>query len=128
MQLVLKLLVTLIIAFFIIVGLVITFNPAGFLIKPDVALVPDGAAGLSFARSVIGGHFLGMALLSIYSLRKRANTVFYLMGGCVSFIVLGRFVGLIMDGFNPNIVGGLILEISVMTILYATGRFLQPQD
>jgi len=104
------------------------FNPAGFMTQSDVALVPDGVVGLSFARSVIGGHFLGMALLSIYSLRKCLNTFFYLMRGCVTFIVLGRVVSLIMDGYHSNIVGGLILEILIMTVLYTAGRFLQPQD
>jgi hypothetical protein len=128
MQLTLEIVVVLIAVSFAAVGLGFMFIPATVMSQPGFSVVPDGVAGLSTARSILGGHFIAMASLCIYSLRKRANDVLYGLGVIVSFVVLGRLISLIMDGFNTNALGGLVIETLVLTGLFAAGRLLQAHD
>ena len=119
MQLMLKIVVVLITVFFAAVGLGFMLIPATVMSRPDFSLVPDGVAGLSTARSILGGHFIAMALLCIYSLRKRANNILYGLAVVVALVALGRFISLILDGFNANALGGLVVEVLVLTGLLA---------
>ena len=85
----------------------------------NFAVEPQGTAGLSTIRSVMGGLFLSSVALLVIGLTTGQTlgyvAVAILMGG----IAAGRIVGLLADGFDRAVLPPLIVELVIAAVLMA---------
>ena len=81
-----------------------------------LAIQPEGPAGLNTMRGFLGGLFIGSAVLLIAGLAT-GNTIFFLaVATNMSIVVLGRFLGIVVDGYDKRITVPLVAEIVMVTI------------
>ena len=125
MQLFLKVAAGLVTAMFFFLGLSAYFDPAGILAQGAFAWQPDGIAGLSGARSVIGGHFLGLAVVAVYGFMTSQYKLFYVIAVSELLIAGGRFLSLGLDGYDARIVAPLIIELIMAGTMFACGYLLK---
>jgi hypothetical protein len=116
----LKLLIGLISLVMTIAWLRIMIAPMG--LAERLAMNPDVPLGLNSVRSFVGGYVLCAAVFSFLALGK-AEKQWLLVPLCL-FVgsAIGRTTGLVIDGFHPNIVGSIILEIVLIAVTIAAFR------
>ncbi len=105
-----------------IVWLRIMIAPVGF--AEGIAVIPEVPFGLNNIRSMAGGFVGGIAIFSFLTL-KTGDKQWLL--GLLCFLaaaLIGRTCGLIMDGFHQKIVGGMVVEIVLITLTFAAYRKL----
>ena len=125
MQLFLKIAAGLVTAMFLFLGLSAALDPAGILAQGAFAWEPDGIAGLSGARSVIAGHFLGLAVVAVYAFVTAQYKLFHVVAISELLIAAGRFLSLGLDGYDERIVAPLIIELLMAGIMFCSGYFLK---
>lgn len=123
MQIVLKVAAGLMVVAFLLLGLAAYFNPAQIIADNAFAWTPDGIAGLSGARAVIGGHFLGLGLITGYGFLKGRFGYFYVIAVSEMMIALGRVISLVLDGYDERVILPLIIEVVFASVAFCVARF-----
>ncbi|WP_108651171.1 DUF4345 family protein [Dongshaea marina] len=76
----------------------------------------QGATGLNSIRGFLGGLYLGSSILLAAGLAT-GNTLFFLaVATTMGTAVIGRLVGIAMDGLDKKVIAPLIAEIVMVTI------------
>ena len=127
MQLTLKILAILLTLIFFALGLSAFIDPATALVGPAFAWSPDGIAGLSAGRGILGGQYLALGLVAAYALAKSEYKLLYVPALSESMIVLGRLVSLGVDGFDQRMLVPLLVEITIAVGLFFAAKLLRPQ-
>lgn len=127
MQLTLRILAILLTLIFFALGISALVNPATALEGPAFAWSPDGIAGLSAGRGVLGGHFLSLGLVAVYALVKSEYKLLYVLALSELMIVAGRLVSLGVDGLDQRMLLPLAIEIIMAAGMFCAAKFLQPR-
>lgn len=127
MQLTLKILAILLTLIFFALGLSAFIDPAAALVGPAFAWLPDGIAGLSAGRGILGGQYLALGLVAVYALVKSDYKFLYVPALSEFMIVLGRLVSLGVDGFDERTLAPMLVEIVMAAGMFCAARFLRPQ-
>ena len=117
MKIVLKVLVALISLLFVVLWL-------RWMLQPEVmagewALAATGPAGINNLRGDIGGLFLTAAVFcGLWLVRGDAA---WLRAAAVAMccVLLGRVIGLLVEGFNPASMASAVLEAIFVTVFLA---------
>ena len=92
----------------LVLGATAMFDPTGMI--EQLAIDPQGLHGLNTIRGDIGGYMIGIAFMMIAGLWTK-NTGFFIATAIImSTILLGRFIGLAIDGFEASVVPPIIVE------------------
>ena len=81
-----------------------------------LAVEPDGPAGLNTIRGFLGGLFLGSSIVLATGLATGNTTFFLAVATVMSVVVVGRFVGIAVDGFDKKVVFPLVAELVMVMI------------
>ena len=127
MQLTLKILAILLTLIFFALGLSAFIDPATALAGPAFAWSPDGIAGLSAGRGILGGQYLALGLVATYALVKSELRLLYVPALSELMIVTGRLVSLGVDGFDQRMLIPLSVEIVIAVGMFCAAKFLRPQ-
>ncbi|MHC4234037.1 MAG: DUF4345 family protein [Planctomycetota bacterium] len=101
-------------SFLVGLGALTMFAPksmVGFL-----AVEPAGPAGLNTIRGFLGGLFLGSSVVLATGLATGNTTFFLAVATTMSVVVVGRFVGIAVDGFDKKVLFPLVLEMVMVAI------------
>ena len=126
MQLTLKILAILLTLGFLALGLSALLSPESALVGPAFAWSPDGVAGLSAGRGVLGGHFLSLGMVAVYALVKSEYKLLYVLALSELMIVVGRLLSLGIDGFDQRMLMPLVIEVIMAAGMFCAAKFLQP--
>ena len=85
-----------------------------------LAIEPEGPAGLNTIRGFLGGLFIGSSIVLITGLVTGNKTFFLAVATTMSVVVIGRLVGIAIDGFNKKVLFPLIAEILMVTFFFVT--------
>lgn len=127
MQLTLKILAILLTLIFFALGLSAFLDPATALEGPAFAWSPDGIAGLSAGRGILGGQYLALGLVAVYALVKSEFRLLYVPALSEFMIVTGRLVSLGIDGYDQRMLIPLIVEIIIAAGMFCAAKFLRPR-
>ena len=127
MQLTLKILAILLTLILFALGLSAFIDPATALAGPAFAWSPDGIAGLSAGRGILGGQYLALGLVATYALVKSEFRFLYVPALSELMIVTGRLVSLGVDGFDQRMLIPLSVEIVIAVGMFCATKFLRPQ-
>ena len=127
MQLTLKILAGLFTLIFFALGLSAFLDPITALAGPAFAWSPDGIAGLSAGRGILGGQYLTLALVAAYALAKSEFKLLYVPALAEFMIVLGRTVSLSIDGFDERMLVALAVESIIAAGMFCAAKFLHPR-
>jgi hypothetical protein len=127
LQLALRILTILLVTIFVVLGMSAYIDPAAMLAGDAFAWSPDGIAGLSSGRAVLGGHFLGLALVAVYAFVKSEHKLFYVLAISEFMIATGRLISLAFDGFDERVLFPLGVELFMATAMFSAAKFLQPR-
>ena len=127
MILALRVLTALFVVLLFALGLRAFVDPVTMLAEDAFAWSPDGVAGLSAGRAVLGGHFLGFGLVAVYAFVKSQYELLYVLAVGESMIVIGRLISLVVDGSDPRVLTPLGVEVVLATVMFAAARFLPPR-
>jgi ribonuclease Z len=103
---------------FLALGLMLMFAPARQ--TAQFALLAAGSAGLSTLRGDLGGLFLGMAAFTLAGAIRASARWLAVPAVFLSFIILGRLLGLLRDGRSSDSVQALLLELVLIAVLLLT--------
>ena len=81
-----------------------------------LALRPEGPAGLNTMRGFLGGLFIGSSIVLATGLATGDTTFFLAVASVMGVVVVGRFVGIAVDGFDKRVVFPLVAEVVMVTI------------
>lgn len=95
-------------------GLASMFNAESLL--PKWGLLVTDANGLSTVRSIIGGLLVGSALQILVGFYNSNTTWLLASAMLMAVVIVGRLIGLFLDGFHSAIVGPTIYEIIVLAL------------
>ncbi|WP_051303549.1 DUF4345 family protein [Psychromonas aquimarina] len=96
-------------------GIKTMFSPKSMVEILDIEI--ETAAGLNTVRGFLGGLFIGSSTLLAAGLIT-ANTTFILsVAITMSAVVIGRCVGIVIDGYNKKVLFPLAAEI-IMTAAF----------
>jgi hypothetical protein len=98
-------------------GAAALLQPAWMLDTLDLS--PDGVVGLSTVRADIGGLLLATGVVSGLALVRPTGTYGWVAAGLMGSLVLGRLVGLGLDGTHPDLAGPLAFEVGMLGLLLA---------
>jgi ribonuclease Z len=118
MQTVLRYLSGLVGLFFLALGVMFLFSPAGQ--TATFALLPSGNTGLSTLRGDVAGLFLGIALFSLLGAIRGSAGLLAVPAGFLSFIIFGRLLNLTLDGRSTAAIQAMLIEIAMLAILVFT--------
>ncbi len=127
MQLALKIFALLLALIFFALGLSAFIDPATALVGPAFAWLPDGIAGLSAGRGILGGQYLALGLVSAYALTKKEYKLLYVPALSEFMIVVGRLVSLGVDGFDERTLVPMLVEMVIAVGMFCAAKFLRPQ-
>lgn len=96
-------------------GMTSMFVPAKMV--KNFSVEPIGTAGLSTIRSVAGGLFLASFGLIAFGLATGQTESYLAVAILMAAVVIGRFVGLAVDGFDKSVVPPIIVELVIISIL-----------
>jgi len=99
---------------FLVLGLMLLLAPGRM--TGQFAVFPAGSAGFSTLRGDLGGLFLGMALFAFLGAIGAADRWLTVPAVFLLFIVLGRIVNLLLDGYSRESAQLLVLELVLITI------------
>lgn len=125
MQLVLKMLAISGIIGLLTLGLSAYFVPALIYTNSAFSWSPDGIAGMSGTRSVIGGHFIGLAAIGIYAFITSKYKLLYVIAISEISIAFGRLISLSTDGYDSQILFPLGVELYFAISMFCAARFLK---
>jgi hypothetical protein len=76
-----------------------------------------GLIGRANVRADMGGIFLAIGVFALIASYKRSRT--WLMATILlpSFALLGRFVSIALDGYEPRVLQPIIVELAVVALL-----------
>ena len=86
-----------------------------------LAVEPEGPAGLNTIRGFLGGLFIGSSIVLATGLITGNSTFFLAVAITMSVVVVGRWVGITVDGFDKKVVFPLVAEmlmVSVFVVAY----------
>ena len=127
MQLILKILTIVLTLIFFALGLSAFIDPATALEGPAFAWSPDGIAGLSAGRGILGGQYLALGLVAGYALVKSEFKLLYVPALSEFMIVFGRLVSLWVDGFDERMLLPLLVELTMAVGMFCAAKLLRPQ-
>ena len=104
-------------ALFLAVGLLFMFNPTSEKVLARLQLTPGSIAGLANIRSFIGGTFVGLGVLLLHGVIAGDPQPFLMVAILLSAAVIGRVVGLVVDGRDKTVIAPLVGEIVLVGIL-----------
>ena len=81
-----------------------------------LAVGPEGAAGLNTMRGFLGGLFVGSSIVLATGLATGNTTFFLAVATVMSAVVVGRLIGIAVDGFDKKVVFPLVLEVVMVMI------------
>ena len=96
-------------------GLTCLLAPAGQL--DQFSILPQGNAGLSTIRGDLAGLFFGMALFALRGAITGSAQWLSVPGIFLSFIVLGRCLGFVVDGASKSAMQSLAVELVIIVVL-----------
>jgi len=115
MEMVIRGLVALVCLFTFGLGIMSMFAPS--VMVKNFSLEPDGIAGLSAIRSVMGGLFLSSLSMLLLGLTTNETIWFLAVAIIMGVVALGRMVGIVFDGFTGKILPPLIVELAIVAVL-----------
>lgn len=127
MQLILRILAIFFTVILLVSGLAAMADPARMAAQDAFAMSPDGVAGLGAMRGVIGGHLLGLALIAAYALLKREYRLLYVIAFLEFVTIVGRLASIGIDGFDPRVLGPIVIEAVIATIMFCAAGLLRPR-
>ena len=118
MDIILQVLVGLTIVMLCGLGIMSMFAPKKMV--ANFSVEPVGKAGLNTIRSVMGGLFLSSVVILLLGLISGNTEGHFFVAILLIAVVIGRVVGLIMDGFDKAVIPPLVLEIVIAcTLLFS---------
>jgi hypothetical protein len=119
---VIRVVLGLIAAFFIVFGL-------RFMLMPDAMaaeffITPVGISGLSTMRADLGGAFLGIGACIALGLFGRGAQWLYAAALILAVIAVGRLVGFAADGTTQSAITALVAEVVFAVLLLIGARRL----
>jgi len=81
-----------------------------------LAVEPQGGAGLNTIRGFLGGLFIGSSIVLATGLVTGNTTFFLAVAMTMSVVVIGRCIGIAMDGFEKKVVSPLVAEIVMVAV------------
>ncbi len=115
MTLILQVLVGVVSVMMLGLGMASMFAPKMML--ENFSVEPDGARGLNTIRGVIGGLFLGCVAMLLTGLATGATLWFLAVAIVLGAVVVGRLIGLVIDGFDTQLVPPIVLELVMVAVL-----------
>ncbi len=91
-----------------------------------LAVGPEGPAGLNTMRGFLGGLFVGSSIVLATGLATGNTTFFLAVATVMSAVVVGRLIGIAVDGFDKKVVFPLVLEVVMVTIFFSAYAQLGP--
>ncbi|MEM7609793.1 MAG: DUF4345 family protein [Myxococcota bacterium] len=85
----------------------------------SMSIVPRGAAGLNTVRGVMGGFFLACVAMLSAGLVTGNSTWFLAVAALMGAVVVGRAVGILLDGFDKSVIPPLVVEVVIGGVLIA---------
>ncbi len=105
----------------VVLGLRWMFAPES--IGAELGITLGDIAALSTARADLGGMFLGAGTLCALGLRSGEGRWLQAAAVLIGAVAVGRALGLVMDGYAPQMLVFLIVElVMVGALLAAAGR------
>ena len=100
------------------------------LVAPKLFLSALGIPGSSELRSLMGGGFIGFALVILGGLRCRrlAPGLLVAMTVIMAGIVVGRIASLVLDGYHVNALVAGISELAISAACWAVYRSNAPES
>ena len=122
MVIVIRVVLGLIAAFFIVFGL-------RFMLMPDAMaaeffITPVGISGLSTMRADLGGAFIGIGACVTLGLFGRGVQWLYAAALILTVIAVGRLVGFAADGTAQSAISALVAEVVFAVLLVIGARRL----
>lgn len=115
-----RILVVLVALFNILMGLNFLFNPAGA--AANFALTPEGTQGLATLRADFSAFFLTGGLFALVgAVRTRADLLMVPLT-LLSIAIVGRAIGLVMDGAPQTAYPPMVVEAVMIAILLLARR------
>ena len=81
-----------------------------------LAIEPKGSAGLNTIRGFLGGLFIGSSIVLATGLVTGNTTYFLAVAMTMSIVVIGRWLGIIVDGFDKKVVVPLVAEMVMVSV------------
>jgi len=91
-----------------------------------LAVESDGAAGLNTIRGFLGGLFIGSSIVLFTGLATGNKTFFLAVAMVMGVVVIGRLVGIALDGFDKKVAFPLVAEMVMVTIFVTAYTQLGP--
>ena len=91
-----------------------------------LAVEPEGPAGLNTIRGFLGGLFIGSSIVLATGLATGNTTFFLAVATVMGVVVVGRLVGIAVDGFDKKVVFPLVAEMVMVTIFIVAHTQLGP--
>lgn len=110
----------------ILLGLVILLLGAGvglrWMFAPETVagefgISLDGITALNQVRGDMGGVFVGLAGIAALGMLRREPRYLEATAIAVACVIVGRLTGLVMDGFDPAVIGPVLSEGVIVAIL-----------
>lgn len=120
MEKALKIIIGLFALMLLVIGLKTMVFPMEMIEK--FGLDPIGTNGLNTVRGLVGGLLLGSSLMIITGIRT-GKTLWFLPAALLMITVAaGRFLGLVVDGFDRAVLPPLVVEIVIASLLILASR------
>ena len=91
-----------------------------------LAVAPEGPAGLNTIRGFLGGLCVGSSIVLATGLATGNATFFLAVATVMSAVVVGRLMGIAVDGFDKKVVFPLVLELVMVAIFFGAYAQLGP--
>ena len=91
-----------------------------------LAVEPEGPAGLNTIRGFLGGLFIGSSVVLATGLATGNTTFFLAVAMVMGVVVVGRLVGIAIDGFDKKVLFPLVLELIMVMVFLAAHTQLRP--
>ena len=91
-----------------------------------LAVEPEGPAGLNTIRGFLGGLFIGSSIVLATGLATGNTTFFLAVVMVMGIVIIGRLVGIAVDGFDKKVVFPLVVELVMVTIFITAHTQLGP--
>lgn len=91
-----------------------------------LAVEPEGPTGLNTIRGFLGGLMIGSSIVLATGLATGNTTFFLAVATVMGVVVVGRLVGIAVDGFDKKVVFPLVAELVMVTIFVVAHTQLGP--
>lgn len=103
-------------------GLRSMFAPSS--IGKAMSITPEGSVGLNTIRGVLGGLFLASVSMLGLGIAMREGLWFMAVSLLMGVVILGRLVGIAVDGFDRAVVPPLVVELVIGGVLLAAALLI----